>query len=77
MNTKDMKKVIRFLKENNEFILMSHINPEGDSIGSQLAMYYLLKNMGKTVIIVNQDVVPKNMKFCQVLKKYYRRCRQR
>tara|TARA_B100000315_G_C14463063_1_gene534663 strand:- start:13 stop:915 length:903 start_codon:yes stop_codon:yes gene_type:complete len=34
------------------------MNPEGDSLGSQLAMYLLLKKLKKQVVIYNHDPVP-------------------
>src|SRR4029077_245040 len=35
------------------FVLSSHSRPDGDSIGSQLAMAYALRALGKDVHVVN------------------------
>ncbi|MEO8077649.1 MAG: bifunctional oligoribonuclease/PAP phosphatase NrnA [Acidobacteriota bacterium] len=40
------------------FLLTSHARPDGDSIGSQLAMAFALDAMGKQVRIVNADPAP-------------------
>lgn len=56
-------KILDVLKKHKNFIVSGHINPEGDSIGSQLAMANLLKMMNKQVRIINQDRVPKNIMF--------------
>ncbi len=40
------------------FVLSSHARPDGDSIGSQLALAYALRALGKTVRIVNHDTPP-------------------
>lgn len=40
------------------FLISSHARPDGDSIGSQLAMAYALKSLGKSVRIVNRDPAP-------------------
>src|SRR6187401_2218459 len=40
------------------FLITSHARPDGDSIGSQLAMAYALEAMGKEVRIVNADPAP-------------------
>jgi phosphoesterase RecJ-like protein len=40
------------------FILTSHARPDGDSIGSQLAMAFALDALGKQVRIVNADPAP-------------------
>ena len=40
------------------FLLTSHSRPDGDSIGSQLAMAFALDALGKQVRIVNSDAAP-------------------
>jgi bifunctional oligoribonuclease and PAP phosphatase NrnA len=40
------------------FLLTSHARPDGDSIGSQLAMAYALEALGKDVRLVNADAAP-------------------
>jgi bifunctional oligoribonuclease and PAP phosphatase NrnA len=40
------------------FLITSHAKPDGDSIGSQLAMAYALEVLGKDVRIVNADPAP-------------------
>ena len=40
------------------FVLSSHARPDGDAIGSQLAMAFALEALGKEVTIVNRDPVP-------------------
>src|SRR5947199_5258085 len=46
------------IRSRRRFVLSSHARPDGDSIGSQLAMAYALKEMGKDVAIVNADLAP-------------------
>ena len=38
--------------------LVSHSRPDGDSIGSQLAMAYALRALGKEAVVVNADPAP-------------------
>src|SRR5688572_24216785 len=40
------------------FLLTSHARPDGDSIGSQLAMAFALDALGKQVRLVNADPAP-------------------
>ena len=47
------KQTWRLITESQHIVLISHINPDGDALGSSLALYPLLKDMGKTVSIVN------------------------
>ena len=46
------------LKEHERFVLSSHARPDGDSIGSQLALTHALLALGKTVRIINHDPPP-------------------
>ncbi len=58
-----IKKVIEAIRENNSFLITSHVNMEGDSVGSQLAMAKLLEGMKKKVYIVDNDPIPVNYLF--------------
>jgi bifunctional oligoribonuclease and PAP phosphatase NrnA len=40
------------------FVISSHARPDGDSIGSQLAMAYALRALGKEVEVANADAAP-------------------
>lgn len=42
------------------FLITSHARPDGDSIGSQLALTYALRALGKHVTVVNRDEPPPN-----------------
>ena len=57
----DMATLLRIrdeLVQRSSFLLTSHARPDGDSIGSQLALAAALRRMGKTVRIVNRDTPP-------------------
>jgi len=64
-----LKKVSQAIKRNKRFLIASHINPEGDSLGSQLAMSYLLRLLGKDVVIVSDDTVTSEYGFLPGLKR--------
>ncbi|MEI6092908.1 MAG: bifunctional oligoribonuclease/PAP phosphatase NrnA [bacterium] len=46
-------------------IIITHQNPDGDGIGSQIALGYCLKRLGKEIILVNQDRTPAHFKFLE------------
>ncbi len=46
------------IRSRRRFVLSSHARPDGDSIGSQLAMAYALKALGKDVTVINADAAP-------------------
>ncbi|MBU4305799.1 MAG: bifunctional oligoribonuclease/PAP phosphatase NrnA [Candidatus Omnitrophica bacterium] len=57
------KQILEIIKQYQRFLIVAHIHPEGDSIGSQIAMANLLKTFGKSVRIINADAVPGNLAF--------------
>lgn len=50
--------VLALLKENRSFVLTAHVSPDGDCLGSLLAMYEFLVRQGKQVVVLLDDVVP-------------------
>ncbi|NQU95545.1 MAG: bifunctional oligoribonuclease/PAP phosphatase NrnA [Candidatus Omnitrophica bacterium] len=58
-----IEKITKVLKKYDKFLITSHINPEGDSLGSQLAMAELLKCLGKKFVIFDNDKVPERYRF--------------
>ncbi len=46
-------------------LLTTHINPDGDALGSQLGLVRFLKAGGKTARIVNHDPAPENLSFLE------------
>lgn len=51
------------LRDHQSFVLLSHIRPDADAIGSQIALGECLKAMGKTVRLINEDGLPENLEF--------------
>jgi len=46
--------IIEAIERYNKFLIVSHLNGEGDSLGSQFAFLELIKALGKTGAIVNE-----------------------
>ncbi|MCK4859376.1 MAG: bifunctional oligoribonuclease/PAP phosphatase NrnA [Candidatus Omnitrophica bacterium] len=55
---REEKRVVEVLKKYDSFLIGSHINPDGDSLGSQLAIASLLKRAGKKVSVLNPNPAP-------------------
>lgn len=58
-----LKEAAEFIRRYQEFILISHISPDGDTLGSGLALSIALKNAGKKAEIVCADPVPEAYRF--------------
>jgi bifunctional oligoribonuclease and PAP phosphatase NrnA len=46
------------IRTRQRFVISSHARPDGDSIGSQLALAFALAALGKEVRVVNRDPAP-------------------
>lgn len=46
------------IRDNRSFAIISHTSPDGDNVGSMLALYSILLNEGKQVDVFNDDPVP-------------------
>src|SRR5688572_5678783 len=53
-----LQQICEAILQRRTFLLTSHTRPDGDSIGSQLAMAFALDALGKTVRIVDADAAP-------------------
>ncbi|HLB58872.1 MAG TPA: DHH family phosphoesterase [Bdellovibrionota bacterium] len=58
-----MTSVIEALKKAKQVLILSHRGADGDAIGSTLAIGIGLEQIGKKVVMFNQDVVPLHLKF--------------
>ncbi|QJE98023.1 DHH family phosphoesterase [Luteolibacter luteus] len=47
----------------DSFVILSHVRPDGDAIGSQLALAFSLEAAGKKVRVINEDGLPDNLRF--------------
>ncbi|BFL76396.1 DHH family phosphoesterase [Finegoldia magna] len=51
------------LKDANSIALISHLDPDGDNLGSLTALSKSLLNLGKKVYPIEFDKIPENLKF--------------
>lgn len=45
----------KLIRERDRFLLTGHENPDGDCVGAEIALFHLLQDLGKEVVIVNPD----------------------
>ncbi len=57
------EELVEFLKNSKSLILVTHINPEGDALGSTLAFGMALERLGKSVALFDRDPVPEFYRF--------------
>ena len=69
----DFEKLADIIKSNQSFLITTHVNPDADAIGSEIAFYRLLNSLGKKSKIINHSSTPYNIKFIDtdnVIEKY-------
>ncbi len=62
-----LNKILDVIERNHNFLITAHIDPEGDSLGSQLALAQLLKAKNKKFVVVNHSPIPPSYKFLPFL----------
>ncbi|HEV8582013.1 MAG TPA: bifunctional oligoribonuclease/PAP phosphatase NrnA [Thermoanaerobaculia bacterium] len=50
--------LLRRIRQGHRFLLTSHVNPDGDAIGSELGLARLLRGLGKAAVVWNRDATP-------------------
>lgn len=69
----DFKKLADIVTTNQTFLLTTHVNPDADAIGSEIAFHKLLGILGKKSRIINHSTTPYNLEFLDtenVIKKF-------
>ncbi|MBD5655955.1 MAG: DHH family phosphoesterase [Candidatus Eremiobacteraeota bacterium] len=55
--------VVAELRRRSTFVFVSHVKPDGDTLGAGLALGLALRALGKQVHYFQQDPVPRNLRF--------------
>ena len=59
----DLKSAARLLLDRDDIVVLTHQNPDGDTLGSAFALYYALTANGKRVRVENEKAIPKKYEF--------------
>ncbi len=58
-----LHEIIKQIRQNQVFLITAHVRLDGDALGSELALYHLLRSLGKDAVVYNQDSIPDNYRF--------------
>lgn len=58
-----LPEIVSVLQEKQSFIITGHVSPEGDAIGSGMALALALRQMGKKAEVINKDPIPQQLLF--------------
>jgi phosphoesterase RecJ-like protein len=53
-----LKAAAAFINEHNDFLVVSHIQPDGDAASSTYVMGYMLERLGKAFTMINEGAMP-------------------
>ena len=59
----DLKRAAGLLCEKDNILILTHRNPDGDTLGSGFALLRALKNMGKRARLINADPIPEKFSY--------------
>lgn len=62
----------KLLKEAGKMVIVSHISPDGDTLGSSLALAHALRMLGKEVMLTVDDDIPSVFSFLPGIGEYMR-----
>jgi len=63
MSKIDWSGFVELVQLNQRFALTTHIRPDGDALGSEMAMAAILKSLGKDVLVLNASAMPRHFQF--------------
>lgn len=61
--------ISEIINSNDNFLIITHIYPDGDSLGSQVALYQLISKLKKNVVAVCNSELPYQYKFLPYFNK--------
>ena len=65
-----LKQAGELIEKANKIVLSSHVNPDGDNVGSTLGLYHALKGTNKDIKILLDDDLPDNLGMMEGLDLY-------
>jgi phosphoesterase RecJ-like protein len=66
----EMRNVVRLVKSKSRFLITTHVNPDGDGLGAESALFLALKKLRKKVWVVNHDPLPKRFDYLPFTPSY-------
>ncbi len=63
MSNSTFAQINQVFQDHESFLVVSHVRPDGDAIGSILALGHALEGLGKKVRYLNQDGCPESLAF--------------
>lgn len=59
----NFREITDIFRDNDNFLILTHKSPDGDTLGTGFALCYFLRDMGKKANVVNSDSFPQRYAF--------------
>ncbi len=56
-----LDEALAFMQNADRFLVVSHVQPDGDAISSTLVVDWMLRQLGKSVVLINESEVPSRL----------------
>ena len=69
----DFQVLKKIIEDNDSFLITTHVNPDADAIGSEIALHIMLNKLGKKSYIINHSYTPYYLQFLDpenIIKKF-------
>jgi len=62
----DIGSAASFLKENDNFTILTHAHPDGDTLGSGIGLCLALRALGKKANVINNEEIPPKFRYLEI-----------
>ena len=62
----DLGSAASFLKENDNFTILTHAHPDGDTLGSGIGLCLALRALGKKANVINNEEIPPKFRYLEI-----------
>lgn len=62
----DLGAAASFLKENDNFTILTHAHPDGDTLGSGIGLCLALRALGKKANVINNEETPPKFRYLEI-----------
>ncbi len=63
INESKIRHLRKLLEKAQRVVVVSHVSPDGDAVGSSLALFHVMTELGKSVHVISPDLPPRNLLF--------------
>jgi phosphoesterase RecJ-like protein len=61
--SRQLDEALAFMKNYDDFLVVSHVQPDGDAISSTVVVGWMLEKLGKSAVLINESDLPSRLSF--------------